>query len=304
MSFSLIASSFITLLLAFVMVLHPLSSPTPDGRLTVEFLDVGQGDSAFVAFPNGQTMLIDGGGRLSYGDGNLTRDLPRIGERVVSEFLWERGYSKIDYVVATHADADHMQGLADVVRNFAVGEVIFARSAPNDPEFAELQSRVRQSRVRTAIVGKNDALSIGGAHVEVLHPYHDDSENSISDNNASLVIRIKYGSRYFLFAGDIELAGENTLLNDRTLLKADVIKVPHHGSKTSSSQHFVDAVDPKVAVISVGRRSTFGHPSEDVVARWKASGAAVLTTGENGTITISTDGSELLVSSYLNGNER
>ncbi len=301
----LIVSWVCICLLGMMIVLHPFSKLPPDGRLTIEFLDVGQGDSAFITYPDGQTMLIDGGGRFSYGrESDFVPDLPRIGERVVSEFLWEKGLSNIDYVLATHADADHMQGLADVVQNFSVGDVFVSRSEPNDPEFAELQHRIQRQAVRSGILGKGDALTIGGTTVEVLYPEFDDSPNRISDNNSSLVVKIDYGSRRILFAGDIEQASETALLDNAIDLQSDVIKVPHHGSKTSSTQAFVDAVRPSIAVISVGRRSTFGHPNAAVIERWKNTGSSVLTTGENGTITVSTDGYDLNVSTFLQKKER
>ncbi|HEV8593875.1 MAG TPA: ComEC/Rec2 family competence protein [Pyrinomonadaceae bacterium] len=284
-----------------LVVFHPFSSPRPDGRLKVEFLDVGQGDSAFVTFPNGKTMLIDGGGRFSFlGDsnGDFEADIPRIGERVVSEFLWEKGYSSVNYVVATHADADHIQGLVDAIRNFKVGEVYVGRIPSNDPEFDELKQAIEFENVPTQIVGRGDSMTIGNAKVNFLYPEFDPSQTSPSDNDHSVVLQIAYGSRTFLFSGDVERAAEIDLLRDTDSLRADVVKVPHHGSKTSSSQGLVDAANAKYAVISVGRRSIFGHPHTEVVERWKGSGANVMTTGEKGTVTISTNGEDLNVSTY------
>jgi competence protein ComEC len=284
-----------------LVVFHPFSSPNPDGRLKVEFLDVGQGDSAFITFPSGETMLIDGGGRFSFlGDGNsdFEADIPRIGERVVSEFLWEKGYSSIDYVVATHADADHIQGLADVIRNFKVGEVYLGRIPSNDPEFDELKQAIEFENVPTQIVGRGDSMAVGDARINFLYPEFDPSPTSPSDNDHSVVLQIAYGSRAFLFTGDVEHAAELDLLRNADSLRADIVKVPHHGSKTSSSQGLVDAVDAQYAVISVGRRSTFGHPNVEVVERWKGSGTTVMTTGEKGTVTVSTNGEDLNVSTY------
>jgi competence protein ComEC len=127
--------------LACLIVFHPFSAPSADGTMKVEFLDVGQGDSTFITFPNGETILIDGGGRIarsSVDDELFEPDVPRIGEMVVSEFLWEKGYSRVDRLVVTHADADHSQGLADVVRNFSVGEILIGAAPTTDSEMAEL----------------------------------------------------------------------------------------------------------------------------------------------------------------------
>ena len=301
--------AYISALLLFfsiaIVVTHPFSTPRSDGRLHIDFLDVGQGDSALVTFPDGETLLIDGGGQIRFREedsDNFEPDAPRIGETVVSQFLWEKGYSKIDYILATHADADHIQGLTDVARNFAVREAFFARMPVSDTEYAELDGVIKKRRIAVSRLSRGDLISIGGVDVEVLFPENDDSPNAVSDNNHSLVLRLVYGSRAFLLTGDVERKAENAMLSTPEYLAADVIKVPHHGSHTSSTQQFIDAVRPQIAVISVGRRSRFGHPHKDVVERWENSGANVLTTGENGTISISTDGSDLIVKSFVFGN--
>src|SRR5690606_22514011 len=181
------------------------SSPTPDGNLRVDFLDVGQGDSALVTFPNGQTMLIDGGGRFDFNRGHnsdrpiFEPDVPRIGEAVVSEFLWEKGYSKVDHIVATHADADHIQGLADIVRNFSVGAAYVDAVSAEDEDAREFYEAVR--RYNVPIREPAGSFEAGGALVEFLQ-----SGGSVpagcSDNNRSTVIRITFGRRVFLFTGD------------------------------------------------------------------------------------------------------
>lgn len=291
--------------LAAVIVLHPFTAPKPDGRLTVSFLDVGQGDAALVVFPNGETMLVDGGGNLRFRDDeqedgeaiDLEPDLPRIGEMVVSEFLWEKGYSRIDRLLATHADADHIQGLSDVASNFSIGSVLAGQHPDGDPEFAELENVIKRRGIAKLLIGVGDRFVIGGAMVEVLHPKK--TSPAVSDNNSSVVLKITFGTRSFLLTGDIEKEAEGELITNPGLLAVDVVKVPHHGSKTSSTTAFVAATDAKYAVISVGRRSQFGHPHTEVVERWQASGAKVLKTGERGTITISTDGSDLRISQYL-----
>jgi competence protein ComEC len=298
---ALLTSSVIVM--AAAIIFHPLSSPKPDGRLTIDFLDVGQGDSAFIQFPNGETMLVDGGGRMSYGrdvdDGreSFEPDVPRIGEAVVSEFLWEKGYSRVDHIVATHADTDHVQGLADVVRNFSVG-TIYVGMLPDGPsEMDELVREAARRGVNPTRIGRVDKLEIGGAKIEVLWPTKG-VVNTASDNNNSTVLRIVYGQHSFLFTGDIERQAEAALVANGTVLNANVIKVPHHGSRTSSTEVFIDAVKARTAVISVGNRSMFGHPNADVVERWRRSGAETMTTGSKGTVTVSTDGRNLEISQF------
>lgn len=290
--------------IGLLIVLHPFSSPRPDGRLRVEFLDVGQGDSIFVTFPNGETMLIDGGGRRSFGeDGEVFEaDTPSIGEMVVSEFLWEKGYSSIDRIVSTHADADHIQGLSAVARNFGVGEAWLGHVNGDDRDEAQLLGELGRRKTPIRTVSGGDRFDIGGAVVEVLSPPPSQPVTS-SENDRSVVLKITFGDREFLLTGDIERAIERDLV-DAADLHADVVKVPHHGSKTSSTAQFVDAVRPLIAVIPVGRESPFGHPKPEVVERWRASGATVLTTGDEGTISFITDGADLLYSGLARNSEK
>jgi len=292
------------LLLAGTMIFHPFSEPRPDGSLHVEFLDVGQGDSIFITFPNGDTMLIDGGGRTTFGDRRedaFQPDVQSIGETVVSEFLWEKGYSSIGHVVGTHADADHIQGLTDVVRNFHIGQAWFGRPGPNDPDQLRLELELNRTGTPINNLSAGDSFTIGGTLVEVLHPSASDPTQT-EENDRSLVLRLTFGDRSFLLTGDIERLAESEILGSGVRLGSDVVKVPHHGSKTSSTQAFVNAAHPRYAVIPVGRKSVFGHPNREVVERWQTAGANVLTTGEAGTISFTTDGNELIVNSYVREN--
>ncbi|MBK7935028.1 MAG: ComEC/Rec2 family competence protein [Acidobacteria bacterium] len=288
--------------LSFAIVFHPFSSPTADGRLHVDFLDVGQGDAALVTFPDGRTLLVDGGGKMNYrsdddGEEPFVRDVRDIGEAVVSEYLWHRGFSRIDHILATHADADHIQGLTDVAKNFAIGSAIFGRMSAEDPDHAELADVLRRRGISATNIYRGDVLHFGEVIVEVLYPPEADESNLRSENNNSVVLRIIFGNRKFLLTGDIEHIAESALT--AADLSADLVKVPHHGSRTSSTQSFIDTVRANYAVVSVGRTSPFGHPHADVVGRWKAGGAQVLVTGERGTISVSTNGVDLEVKRFL-----
>jgi len=286
-----------SILIGVTIVLHPFSEPRPDGRLHVEFLDVGQGDSTFITFPNGETMLVDAGGRRKFETDiplDFEPDRPSIGETVVSEFLWEKGISSIDRIVATHADADHIQGLTAVIRNFQIGEGWFGPAIGADDIRSELERELLLRRVPVNLVSRGDAFEIGGATVEVLYPSEMPSL-AAKENDLSVVLRITFGSRSFLLTGDIESAAERELVNAGALLAADVIKVAHHGSRSSSTAAFVDRVRPQIAVVPVGRRSHFGHPHEEVVKRWSDIGAGVFTTGERGMVVLSTDGKDLVI---------
>lgn len=294
-SFTLKLASILLIVCALGIMFHPFSSPRANGNLSVDFLDVGQGDAALVTFPNGETMLVDGGGRPNFrnaDDGSAGEsfepDVPRIGEAVVSEFLWQKGYSRVDYLVTTHADADHIQGLADVAANFDVGKAFIGREAKGDTDYDALMKVLRRKRTALEMVSAGDVFEIGGARVEIFNPT---AGEAISDNDNSVVIRISFGGRAFLLTGDIERAGEMLIVDSP--INADVVKVPHHGSRTSSTNELIVATRARFAIISVGKRSRFGHPHPEVLERWKAAGAEVLTTGQFGTISISTDGMDL-----------
>jgi competence protein ComEC len=291
------------ILLVGIIVSHPFSTPRPDGRVHIDFLDVGQGDSAFVTFPNGETWLIDGGGKVNYRSQDETDafapDTRGIGEAVVSEVLWYKGYSYIDHILATHADADHIQGLTDVAKNFGIGSAIFGRMPMDDPDFIALAEVLDRKGIPAEVVARGDRIDIGNVVVEVLYPQRAEDPNSISDNNHSVVLRIIYGSRSFLLTGDMERQAESDLLNNGGTITADLVKVAHHGSRTSSTAEFIAASHPQYAVISVGRHSPFGHPHPDVVEGWLASGAKVLTTGENGMISFSTSGKDLEITRFM-----
>ena len=200
--------------------------------------------------------------------------------------------------MATHADTDHIQGLADAARNFAVRAAIFGRMPLKNTESAELQTVLQTRDIELIVIARGDVLTFGDVTIETLHPLRDESPEAVSDNNQSLVLRITYGDRKILLTGDIEREAESELLDAPEFLLTDVIKVAHHGSRTSSTQAFVHASKAKVAVIPVGRESPYGHPHAEVVARWKQSGAKVLTTGENGTISVSTDGRDLQLKTF------
>jgi competence protein ComEC len=309
-------AAMLQLILLFVIVIHPLSAGRPDSKLRVDFLDVGQGDSALVTMPDGTTLLIDGGGRPSFRvrkadaqedasaqsdeeEQPFERDSRSIGEAVVSEYLWWRGLDRVDYILATHADADHIDGLNDVARNFKVRAALVARTPGDDPEYEKFAETLRAKSIRLNVIGAGDVLRFGNVTATVYWPIPGADSNAPSRNNDSIVLRLQLGERTILMTGDVEKEGEVAMLNAKSDLRSDVVKVPHHGSRTSSTENFVAATHPRLAVISVGLTSMFGHPNKEVVERWRASGAEVLTTGRRGTITLTTDGRNLTVDSFV-----
>lgn len=293
---------FATVCLAGVLVIHPFSKTVPDGRLHIDFLDVGQGDAAFLTFPDGQTMLIDGGGRLDFRENPVSinkrePDRMTIGESVVSEFLWDRGISRIDYLVATHSDTDHFQGLIDAARNFSIGEFWTNRQVIENAAFSPIAELSERHGFAIRPIKKGDTIEVGGCRFEVLWP-PSETLSGLSDNDSSLIIRIIYGHRRFLFTGDAERTAEESVLGSSTDMRADVVKVPHHGSRTSSTDAFVKSTMAEYAVFSVGRRSLFGHPHREVLLRWGNSGATPLMTGRRGTISFVSDGVNLWFTTF------
>jgi competence protein ComEC len=286
-----IASSFTIIVLSWLLILHPFEHRYERGRLSVTFLDVGQGDSMLIAFPEGSLMMLDAGGRPNLGAGYdndehvFVEDRIGIAEAAVMPYLWHRGIKKLDWIVASHGDADHVEGFAEIIRSFAIG-IALGEAREFDQAGLPLQ-----------IARRGDRFEIDGTRVEVLSPLAE--ANALSDNNGSLVVKVTYGSRSFLLAGDIEREAEAMLVASGTDLGADVLKVAHHGSRTSSTLEFLEKVCPRHAVISAANPSPYGHPHAEVVERLRASGARIWQTPACGAITISTDGQDLRAEAFI-----
>ncbi|HEY9233082.1 MAG TPA: ComEC/Rec2 family competence protein, partial [Blastocatellia bacterium] len=297
----------VALLISMLAIIRP-AGIAPTGKLTVYFLDVGQGDSALIVFPHGTTMLVDAGGELPVGkvakeeaatdEATFNDDGFAVGEAVVSRFLWSQRRTYLNYVLATHADADHIAGFSQVLKNFRVGECLIGHRPTGDFEYDQFASRVSQQRIALGSLAAGERFEIDGVIVEVLWPRRATSLPVTSNNDDSVVLRLLYGSVAILMTGDIEEPAEAALVAAGDELRADVLKVPHHGSKTSSTEAFLDRVRPRCAIISVGERSRFGHPHQVVVERYLSRGIRMFQTGRDGMVTVETDGAGLDVSTY------
>jgi competence protein ComEC len=270
----------------------PWLFPDGRGRLQVTFLDVGQGEASFVRFPHGATMLIDGGG--SY------RDDFDIGARVVAPFLWYQRVRGLDYAVATHPHPDHAKGLRYIVQSFRLRQ-FWDNGAPlQSAWYREIREAALQRGVYRDVVAEGfTSATIDGVRLELLHPTaafrpqgerRPRSQEDRDENNRSLVLKLTYGAVSVLFPGDIEREAEDFLLHTGRDVQATILKAPHHGSHTSSSEAFLRAVGPSVVMFSVQRDNRFGHPNPAVLARYEALGARVFRTDEHGAITVRTDG--------------
>jgi competence protein ComEC len=271
--------------LFILLIRQPFPARIPH-TLELTAIDVGQGDSLLVLFPNGAKMLIDGGGMLTYGSQKHRPSLD-TGEDVVSPYLWSRGIRSLDIVVATHAHADHIGGLPAIFENFHPRELWVGAN----PQQALLDDAARL-HIPVTHCHAEPAFDLSGARIEILSPPLDFPPTK-AINNDSLAFRITFGARAFLLTGDMEKPMEGRLLSGDADLHADVLKVGHHGSKTSTIQPFLDAVAPSVAIISDGFENSFGHPHKDVLARLEERHSAILRTDLDGLITVRTDGQHI-----------
>lgn len=276
---------------------HPFAPRLSNKNLEVTVLDVGQGDSLFVSFPGGHTMLIDGGGVLgSFHSGGMRSGID-IGEDVVSPYLWSRGLQRIEVVALTHAHQDHIGGLAAVLKNFRVRELWLGRNVSSDA-YRDILGVARERGVRIVHLKQGDTFSREGVSGTILWP-ENVSGDQAAKNDDSLVMRLTDGSQSLLLPGDIERPSERAILGEELPLGANFLKVAHHGSKTSTMDPFLSTVHPAFAAISVGKDNGFGHPSPEVVDRLESAGVRVYRTDRDGAITVATDGRTLTVSTFL-----
>ena len=260
----------------------------PTGKLEVNFLDVGQGDSAFLRLPSGKKILIDGGGTWM---GEFD-----IGKSVIAPFIWEKGFLNVDYLVVSHPQPDHYKGLIFIAKHLNPKEFWYGPSEL--PE--ELQKILRELKEKGVIIRrlyKNIDFHIDGVNFKVLHPPPEFVSKDVNDQ--SLVLKIEWNDRSVLFTGDITEKAEIELSREASDLKSEVLKVPHHGSKTSSSYPFAREVSPSFAIISVGRNNPYGHPHQRVVSRYEGLGATVLRTDLCGMIKMVGSPSGWEVKTYL-----
>jgi competence protein ComEC len=283
--------------LLLISATYPFAPRLTFGTLEASVLDVGQGDSIFVAFPDGRTLLIDGGG--TYGAtrmGGMRIGLD-IGESVVSPYLWQRGIRRLDAIALSHAHTDHLDGLNAILDNFRVQELWIGRAVDSQP-FRDLIAHARARGVRVVHRARGESFSWGGVTSLVLWP-ENHSEAASASNNDSLVLHLEYGRHAFLLPGDIEKPIEADLVLRGDPLAADVLKVPHHGSRTSATEPLLRAVRPGFAVVSVGETNSFGHPHRETLDRLRDAHIRALRTDQDGTVTFSCDGNVVRVATFV-----
>jgi competence protein ComEC len=283
------AGGVLAVLLALLLG-HPFAPEIARNTLEMTVVDVGQGDSILLTFPDGKLMLVDGGGIPTFG-----RRAPAqmdIGEDVVSPYLWDRLIGRINVMVCTHAHADHIGGLPALLENFHAGELWTGANSEN-PAWCALRERARKDGVRIVPLHRGQRFRYGGAELEVLAPAVDYVAKETPHNNDSLAFRVTFGRHSFLLSGDIERQVEAELVAEGLLRKTDVLKVPHHGSKTSSTAAFLNLLRPAFAVMSAGFENSYGHPHPDVLQRYEERQTCVLRTDLDGLVTVRSDGRRL-----------
>jgi competence protein ComEC len=244
-----------------------------------------------VTLPNGRTVFIDAGGVSIRGDFD-------IGDRVIGPALRARGLGSLDYLAITHGDPDHIGGAASLVRDFSAGEVWDGVFVNNHEPTEKLKAVATKRRSAWRALQKGDRLFLGGVELRVHHPPLPDWERQKVRNDDSLVIELRYGQVSMLLTGDIGREVEQALIPTLDLLPIVVLKSPHHGSGTSSSDDFIKAIKPRVVVISCGRGNPYGHPLPYVLDRYAAAGSQVFRTDRDGQIDLVTNGVDLAVSTY------
>ena len=250
-------------------------------NLEINFIDVGQGDSTLIRV-NNRTILVDGGGS-AYGDNY------DVGEMTLFPYLLDRGIKKLDYVIISHFDSDHCQGLNFIMENMKVENAIISNLGQESNEYDTFINLAKKQRTNLIFVKMGDVIKIGNATINILFP----ENNLITDNeknNNAIVFKFIWKDFSMLFTGDIEEKAESRILNiysnNLSTLQATILKVAHHGSKTSTTKKFIEAVKPKIALIGVGEDNNFGHPNNGVIERLIGIGCKIYRTDKNGEITI------------------
>jgi len=265
-------------------------SYSPPEELEVDFLDVGQGDAILIKSPFGQNILIDGGPDSKVIEG-LGKNLP----------FWDK---RIDLMVLTHPHDDHVTGLIEVIKRYSVKKILYTGVIHSAPNYLAWLEKIRERKIPLVIIDRPQKIVLGDdCYMEIIYPRKSFlAQETANLNNSSIVAKLVYGQTKFLLMGDAEIEVEKELLNltpplarggGEVDLFAQVLKVGHHGSDTSSSEEFLKAVNPQIAAIQVGKDNDFGHPSLRILKRLERAGAEILRTDKNGTIKLVSDGREI-----------
>lgn len=251
------------------------SSQNTVGKLKIHFIDVGQADSILIQCGS-ENILIDAGN-------NDDRDM-------VADYIKSQGVNRLDYVVGTHPHEDHIGGLDRVIESFDIGKVYMPKASSNTKTYKDVLEAIKAKglKITNPVPGSN--LKLGDASVDIFAPNSTKYEDV---NNYSIVMKLKYGNTSYLFMGDAEVVSEDEIINKGFDVTADLIKIGHHGSNSSTSELFLDRVEPDYAVIFVGIGNDYGHPTKTTMDKLKKRNIPVYRTDENGTIVVTSDGDKI-----------
>ena len=261
-------------------------------EMAVHFIDVGQGDAALVVTPHGRALMIDTGGTR---DGGYD-----IGSRVDVPYLSHYGVRRLDYIILTHVHEDHAGGAGGILRHIPVGMILTAHEPRS--EYARVLgcSLDAPEMQHLAPAEAGEHIDLDGVAVDILYApqMEGGAAEGATGNEYSNVIRVRYGAAAFLFTGDLVAEQEKAMLAEGKNPQCTVLKVAHHGSKTSTTEDFLAAAQPRLAVISVGRDNNFGHPAPEVIERLRKNGIKIYRTDEDGAVVCRTDGKTLRVETF------
>ena len=272
---------FVALLAVVTVFVWNVILSEANNGLTVAFLDVGQGDAIFIQAPNGNQILIDGGQNKA-----VLRELSKIMP------FYDRS---IDVVIQTHPDADHIGGLVEVLRRYDVGLVVESGVGSESPIYREIQRIIEKKEIKNVLAQRGMRVDIDdGTYIDVLFP--DRKVGDLDPNDASVVLKLVYGDNSFLLTGDSPKKIEKYLVYlNEDVLDVDVLKIGHHGSKTSTSELFLGYASPEFAIISSGEDNSYGHPHEEVLDILEKFEIEILRTDESGTIVLKSDGENIIL---------
>ena len=261
------------------------------GELQVVMLDVGQGDGLYIRTPSGRHYLIDGG----------STDVLKMGTYRIEPFLKSRGVRELDYVFISHGDADHINGVEELLENQAMGIRIHTLVLPEeqvlDEALLELAKKAENCGTKAATIRKGQQVQDGGMTLTCLAPAAD--YGGEIGNASSMVLALKYQEFDMLFTGDVEGDGETALTESGLFPKCDILKVAHHGSRNSTSDAFLEKADPAIGFISAGRNNRYRHPHQETLERLRQLGCRLFSTQDCGAVTVKTDGSKMEMEGYL-----
>ena len=267
------------------------------GRLTITAIDVGQGSSTLIRFPGGKTMLVDGGGFY-----NNTFD---IGKYVVAPFLWHERITTIHAMVLTHPHPDHLNGLLYILENFAVQEIWTTETDEESKTYQAFKAVAVKKNIPVRVITRfTPQVDIGGVRIAFLNPQGRNGPamhwppSFAQGNDAAIVMRISYGLVHCLLPSDISEDVEEALMKTKTDLNSQILLVPHHGSRKSSSSEFIEKVKPEIAILSVGKDNLFRLPHENTLERYRIRSIPLYRTDSHGAITVETDGKKIDVKTY------